>query len=74
MKTKDVRTLPPERRELAKPALSFKNKYRNDSDIAVVRMILALYEAITVKVVASPRRIWVRQCERVLCGGSAPLA
>ena len=42
MKTKDVRTLPPERRELAKPALSFKNKYRKDSDIAVVRMILAL--------------------------------
>jgi hypothetical protein len=44
MKTKDVRTLPPELRELAKLALSFKNKYRNDSDIAVVRMILALYD------------------------------
>ena len=44
MKTKDVRTLPPELRELAKLALSFKNKYRNDSDIAVVRMTLALYD------------------------------
>lgn len=44
MKTKDVRALPPELRELAKLALSFKNKYRNDSDIAVVRMILALYD------------------------------
>jgi hypothetical protein len=44
MKTKDVRTLPPALRELAKLALSFKNKYRNDSDIAVVRMILALYD------------------------------
>ena len=44
MKTKDVRTLPPELRELAKLALSFKNKYRKDSDIAIVRMILALYD------------------------------
>ena len=44
MKTKDVRALPPELRELAKLALSFKNKYRNDSDTAVVRMILALYD------------------------------
>ena len=44
MKTKDVRALPPELRELAKLALSFKNKCRNDSDTAVVRMILALYD------------------------------
>jgi hypothetical protein len=44
MKTKDVRTLPPELRELAKLALSFKNKYRKDSDIAIVRMVLALYD------------------------------
>jgi hypothetical protein len=49
MKAKDVRILPPELRELAKLALSFKNKYRNDSDIAVVRMILALYEAISIE-------------------------
>ena len=42
MKTKEVPTLPPERRELAKPGLSFKSMYHNDSDIAVVRMILAL--------------------------------
>jgi len=44
MKTKDVRALPPELRELAKLALSFKNKYRNDLGTAVVRMILALYD------------------------------
>jgi hypothetical protein len=44
MKSKDVRTLPPELRELAKLTLSFKNKYRKDSDIAVVRMVLALYD------------------------------
>ncbi|MFZ0791962.1 MAG: hypothetical protein WAM94_20300 [Chromatiaceae bacterium] len=44
MKTKDVRELPSELRELAKLALAFKDKYRNDSDIAVVRMILALYD------------------------------
>lgn len=50
MKTKDVRTLPPELRELAKLALSFKNKYRKDSDIAVVRMILALYDGSKPKV------------------------
>jgi hypothetical protein len=44
MKTKDVRTLPPELRELAKLTLSFKNTYRKDSDISVVRMVLALYD------------------------------
>jgi hypothetical protein len=50
MKTKDVRTLPPELRELAKLALSFKNKYRKDSDIAIVRMVLALYDGAKPKV------------------------
>jgi len=44
MKTKHVRTLPTELRDLAKLALAFKDKYRNDSDNAVVRMILALYD------------------------------